>query len=108
MGITLSRNINRELCDINYIDDIITETKDINKLVVLIDILRLENEKIKQELEKKIVLNNQLEEELSNSIILSKNLEERIAIENEYWKVNDFKEDVKKDHNEFINFHYNI
>lgn len=96
MGNLLLRNKNR---GINTTQNDVCEKLDINKLIVLVDILRFENEKLKEDLDSKINTNNLLEEKLSK-------LEEMISIENEYWRVSDVKDYVKNDHDEFINFHY--
>lgn len=96
MGNLLLRNKNR---GINTTQNDVCEKLDINKLIVLVDILRFENEKLKEDLDSKINTNNLLEEKLSK-------LEEMISIENEYWRVSDVKDYVKNDHDEFIKFHY--
>lgn len=103
MGNLLLRNKNR---GINTTQNDVCEKLDINKLIVLVDILRFENEKLKEDLDSKINTNNLLEEKLSKYITLSEKLEEMISIENEYWRVSDVKDYVKNDHDEFINFHY--
>ena len=79
MGNLLLRNKNR---GINTTQNDVCEKLDINKLIVLVDILRFENEKLKEDLDSKINTNDLLEEKLSK-------LEEMKSIENEYWTVSD-------------------
>ena len=107
MGNSLLRNKNKHH-DIQYGDSHLTntDTQDVDKLIVLIGILRLENEKLKHDLNNKIIATQTLETQLSKYVTLSRNLEERIAIENEFWKICDLKDFVKNHHNEFVNNYY--
>ena len=107
MGNSLLRNKNNHPIQCNSNSHLTnSDTQNVDKLIVLIGILRLENEKLKHDLNNKIIANQTLESQLSKYVTLSRNLEERIAIENEFWNICDLKDFVKHDHNEFINNYY--
>jgi len=102
--LSLSRRKKTETTTTSFSDNYDSYEKE--KLYVLIDLLRLENDKLKTELDNKITSNNHLEDKLSKYVNLSTNLEDRLALENRFWDVCDLKDYVKNDHNEFINSYY--
>jgi hypothetical protein len=79
---------------------------ELENLQILVQVLRLENEKLKSDLNNSIIKHNDIEEKLQKYMTLSSNLQNRIGLENSFWDLCDYSPAIKDDHNNFINSHY--
>lgn len=75
------------------------QKKEFENLQIHLQLLELENKKLKSEL-------IDIEDKLQNYITLSNNLQDRLTLENSFWDMCDYTPTIKDDHNNFINSHY--